>query len=79
MTYSIYYIKKGSVEVLHEQTTTIFKILNATDYFGEIAFFTKRPRCAGVRCIEFCETFTTSREATEKLLRICPDVRVKFE
>ena len=58
----IYFLTYGSVEVTHSKTQTVFKILKRNNFFGEVGFFTKRPRTATIRCLEIVESFCLKRE-----------------
>lgn len=64
----LYFILAGRVEVIHDDTKTVFKILEQGNYFGEISFFTKRPRTATIRCIEIVNVLALKREDLDFIL-----------
>lgn len=64
----LYFMLSGNVEVLHDETRTVFSILKKGNYFGEIGFFTKRPRTATIRCIDIVNTLALKREDLDFIL-----------
>lgn len=68
----IYFILRGSLEIYHEETKTTFRDVGAGSYFGEIAFFTHKYRCASARCLEFLHVVSLCRADMDKLLVIRP-------
>ena len=67
-TTQLYFIKYGRVEVIHTGTETVFAELKPGNYFGEIGFFTKKPRTASIRCVEIVEVFFLNRQHLDVLL-----------
>lgn len=65
---SIYFIQTGRIELFHHATRSIYKIINPRDYFGEIAFFTERPRCASARCLDYTDLLSLSRGSLNTLV-----------
>ncbi|CAG9321523.1 unnamed protein product [Blepharisma stoltei] len=65
---NIYLVRHGRVEIYHQATGTIFAQLHEEKYFGEIAFFLGRKRCASARCLDFSEIFSLSRETFKRFL-----------
>mmetsp|Transcript_5905 Transcript_5905/g.5144 ORF Transcript_5905/g.5144 Transcript_5905/m.5144 type:complete len:98 (-) Transcript_5905:1329-1622(-) len=51
---SIYFIAKGKVKMLIERFDLDIKSFDKGDFFGEISFFTDRPRVATAATLTFC-------------------------
>lgn len=69
---SIYFILRGRLEIYHEETKSTFRDMTKDSYFGEIAFFTRRYRCASARCLEFLHVVSLNRTGMDKLLQMRP-------
>lgn len=78
-TAAIFYVQHGIVEILHQNTQSVFKELSDNEYFGEIALFTNHARCATARCLEFVEILTVSRTQLDMLLERMPDAKQKVD
>lgn len=63
----IFFIQRGSVELYHSNTKSIFSVATQGKYFGEIAFFSLLPRSSSARCLEFVQTMALSRKNTNCL------------
>jgi CRP-like cAMP-binding protein len=59
----IFFIVSGRVAVLHKKTHTYLEDLIKDDYFGEISFFTEKPRLCSVKSRDFTCTITLSRDS----------------
>jgi Cyclic nucleotide-binding domain len=64
----IYFLVYGDVEVMHKKTQSVFMILSPGSYFGEIGFFTKKPRTATIKCVDVVETLCLKRQDLDKIL-----------
>lgn len=73
----MYFIQSGIVEIIHSLTQMVFIQLKAKDYFGEIAFFADKPRCASARCFDYVDLFTVERSAMNSLLEKFPEAKEK--
>jgi hyperpolarization activated cyclic nucleotide-gated potassium channel 2 len=51
----MYFVTSGTIDIYHDNTNSSFKELETGSYFGEIAFFTEKPRCASARCLDFVD------------------------
>ena len=69
----IYFIQNGTVDIFHGKTNSIYSVLSAGTYFGEIAFFIERARCASSRCVDFVDLLSLSRSSVNYLLEKFPD------
>jgi hypothetical protein len=65
---SMFFIISGNVEVFHSPTRTLFKNLRSGNYFGEVGFFTRKPRTATIRCADIVECLTFERDELDVIL-----------
>jgi hypothetical protein len=72
LTFDLYFIVGGSVEVFHRQTKTMYKILGSHSYFGEISFFCEKPRTASVKSSDYCELLSFHNIDFKKILKSHP-------
>ena len=69
---SVYFIIKGRIEMFHQKTQTVFKELNEDRYFGEIAFFLKKPRVCSARSLIFSAALYITRAEMIDILKKRP-------
>lgn len=58
----MYFILKGTVEILAEDGTKVAQQLGHGDYFGEAGLLFQKPRLNSVRAITYCELLVLSKE-----------------
>lgn len=58
----LYYIESGQVEIVHMRTNTLLRTLHDGEYFGQIGFFLRKPRCASAHCLGFVNVLTLERD-----------------
>lgn len=69
---SAYFIRKGEVEVIDEDSRATVNTLSAGDYFGEIALVTDRPRTATVRTVTEVEAAVLGKENFLNMMHLLP-------
>lgn len=69
----MYFISRGTVEVIAEDGQTILSTLSDGDFFGEIALLFQRPRTASIRAVDFCDMYSFDKETFERVLSYFPD------
>lgn len=69
MGQAMYFLEKGSVEVVSGDNRTVFATLTKGAFFGETALFFKQKRSATIRAAEFCEVFQLSKTDLDNELR----------
>ena len=69
----MYFISRGTVEVIAEDGQTILSTLTDGDFFGEIALLFQRPRTASIRAVDFCDMYSFDKESFERVLAYFPD------
>lgn len=74
-TNKMYFLLTGTVDVYHKPSSSSFRQLRKSAFFGEIGFFAKKPRTASVRCLEFVNLLSLSREGIESVLTRMPDAK----
>jgi hypothetical protein len=75
---SIYFIQSGQVEILGEADQMIASLSDGA-CFGEMALVSDKPRNATARASSFCNLYTLSKEAFERVIRAYPDFRREIE
>jgi ATP-binding cassette subfamily B protein len=77
-----YLLARGTVEVLKRVESgepRVLTVLDAGDYFGEIALLEQVPRTATVRARSRCQVLTLDSQQFRNLLRVAPRLRSTFE
>lgn len=70
----MYFISRGSVEVVSENGEQVFATLQDGSYFGEIALINREPRTASIRARNYCDVYTLSRDVLEHVLQKFPEI-----
>lgn len=69
----MYFISRGTVEVIAEDGQTILSTLSDGAFFGEIALLFQCPRTASIRAIDFCDMYSFDKESFERVLAYFPE------
>ena len=72
-TNKMYFVQNGTVDIYHKVTKSTYSVLGKNAYFGEIAFFIERARCASAKCIDFVDLLSLSRNNVNYLLEKFPE------
>ncbi len=70
--HNMYFISKGSVEIIHEHTGKVFATISQGGYFGEIALLMDSPRSATVRAVDYCDLYTLDKDSFQVVLTHFP-------
>lgn len=70
---SMYFIKSGEVEIYQKKTSSAYKTLGEGHHFGDLAYFSKFPRCASARCRFYTELLRLDRNHTDEAFKSIPD------
>ena len=65
---TLYFVLSGKVDLYHLNTNYSYITLQPRTCFGEIGFFTAKPRTASAKCIGFTEFFSVLHEEFEILI-----------
>ena len=68
----MYFISRGSVEVVSKDGQTIFATLAEGNYFGEIALLMSQPRNASIRAVDYVDLYSLERDTLESILSKFP-------
>ena len=76
---ALYYIFTGKVELVSENWKTIFRNCEAGMYFGDEAFFRKKPYECGARAAVVTQLLYIEWSSLDRLLASDPDLEAKFQ
>ena len=69
----VYFISRGTVEVIAPDGTTVLRALSDGDFFGELALLHQQRRTATVRAVGYCDLYLLDQEAFDRTLTRYPD------
>ena len=72
---SMYFIGKGTVDILSEDGKSVRKTLFEGDFFGEFSLIFNQPRVATIRARDYCELYMLDHEALSKVLKNHPNFK----
>ena len=68
----MYFISRGTVEIVAEDGHTVLNILHDGDFFGEIALLFSQPRTASVRAVDYCDLYVLRKDTFDRVLARYP-------
>ena len=71
--YDMFFISKGSVDVLSADEETLYNTLKAGQFFGEIALLLSMPRTATIRARDYCDLYRLDKDTFDRVLSRYPD------
>lgn len=71
----MYFISRGSVEVLSPDEKTSYAVLGEGQFFGEIALLLSMPRTATIKAREYCDLYRLDKNTFDVVLSGHPDFR----
>jgi voltage-gated potassium channel len=69
----MYFISRGTLEVVAKDGTTVYTMLRDGDFFGEIALLLNQPRSASVRAVDYCDLYRLEKDHFDRVLARYPD------
>jgi len=72
---SMYFISRGSVEVVSKDGKTVYATLAEGNFFGEIALLLSMPRTASIRAVDYIDVYTLSKNKLEHVLDNFPEFK----
>jgi voltage-gated potassium channel len=77
--FDMYFISKGSVDVLSADGQTKYATLSDGQFFGEIALLLSTPRTATIRAREYCDLYRLDKETFDRILTRYPGFKETIE
>ncbi len=71
----MFFISKGSVDVLSKNEKHLYATLSVGQFFGEMALLLKTPRTATIKAKEFCDLYQLDKYTFERILAHYPEFR----
>jgi voltage-gated potassium channel len=75
----MYFISRGSLEVIGHDNTSILATLREGDFFGEMALLLNRPRTASLRAVGYCDLYTLSKQVFDRVIAHHPRFAAHIE
>ncbi|MBI2890184.1 MAG: ion transporter [Nitrospirae bacterium] len=76
---NMYFISRGTIEVVSEDGETVFATLTGGNFFGEIALLLDQPRTASIRSADYSDLYTIDKETFERVLKNYPEVESQIQ
>lgn len=73
--YDMFFIKKGSVDVVNSDGSIKFATLLEGQFFGEIALLLQLPRTANIIANEYCDLYKLNKETFDSILDRYPEFK----
>lgn len=70
---NMFFINKGTVQVLSQNEQQVYAALKDGDFFGEIALLLKQPRNATIRATDYCDLYSLDKDLFDKAISNYPD------
>ena len=71
--YDMFFISKGSVDVMSGDESIVYATLSAGQFFGEIALLLSVPRTATIKAKEYCDVYRLEKEIFDRVIERYPD------
>ena len=71
--FDMYFISKGSVDVLSADEKVKYTTLSSGAFFGEIALLLSVPRTATIKALEYCDFYRLDKETFDRIIARYPD------
>lgn len=69
----MFFINKGSVEVVSPDGKQVYATLKDGDFFGEIALLLMQPRNATIRATDYCDLYSLDKDSFDNVISHYPD------
>ena len=76
--YEMYFISRGSVDVVSEDEKIVYATLGTGSFFGEIALLFSAPRNATIKAREYCDCYSLNKETFDEILGRFPEFARKM-
>lgn len=71
--YDMFFISKGTVDVVSADGSTTYATLSDGQFFGEIALLLSMPRTASIIARDYCDLYRLDKETFDRILERYPD------
>ena len=71
--YDMFFINRGSVDVLSADCRTVYVTFGSGQFFGEIALLLSTPRTATIRAREYCDLYRLEKETFDRIIAGHPE------
>lgn len=71
--FNMYFISKGSVDVMSADEKIHYATLGSGNFFGEIALLLSMPRTATIKAREYCDLYRLDKETFDRVLSRYPE------
>jgi hypothetical protein len=71
--HNMYFISRGTVEIIAPDSTTVMTTLTDGQFFGELALLFSQPRTASVRAVDYCDLYTLDKDTFDHVLAHYPE------
>jgi voltage-gated potassium channel len=75
----LYFISRGQVEVINDDTGDTIATLGVGAYFGEIALIDSAPRNATIRAREYCDLYSLDKVSFDEVIKEYPEFYEKIK
>jgi voltage-gated potassium channel len=70
---NMYFISRGTVEIIAPDGTTVMTTLTNGEFFGELALLFSQPRTASIRAVNYCDLYTLDKDTFDRVLMQYPE------
>jgi len=70
---NMYFISRGTVEIIAPDGTTVMTTLTNGEFFGELALLFSQPRTASIRAVDYCDLYTLDKDTFDRVLMQYPE------
>ena len=77
--FDMYFISRGSVDVVSEDENIVYATLTSGQFFGEIALLLSASRTATIKTREYCDLYRLNKETFDRVLERYPEFAVKIK
>jgi voltage-gated potassium channel len=71
--HNMYFISRGTVEIIAPDGSTVLTTLTDGQFFGELALLFSQPRTATVRAVNYCDLYTLDKDTFDHVLTRYPE------
>ena len=70
---NMYFISRGTVDIIAPDGSTVLTALTDGEFFGELALLFSQPRTASVRAVDYCDLYTLDKDTFDHVLTRYPE------